>query len=260
MKFHNEIISLLVAIIVPVIVFILIKDILDEKPINKAKTYLFILALILISAIGSGIIINNLLYHYNYFVAIWTFKGVKIAHSLPLILLAIYIFIRPKRIKYLFNVINRYLSSHLTFKYLIIIILLVSFFALYTLRTGNYGMLILGQLEISFRNLLENIFFIRPRSKEIIFAFPLLMIAIHYWHNKKINSSLLLAIFIFSSITIISQINTFCHFHAPFLVSTYRSILGLTLGALVGLVIIFLINKFLSITEKVTNKLDKWEN
>ncbi len=258
-KLYNEYMALLTACVAPVIVFIIIKKILD-KNLDKGKPFIPILVFIFISTIITGIIITTLLFHYNYFVAIWTFRGVKLANTIPILLLAIFLFVRPKRIKYLYQVLDRYFAGILTFKYLFIIVLLTGFLAFYILRTGNYGILILGRAEIGFRELLENIFLVRPRFKEFLFAVPLLMLAINYWKTTKIHSTMMSVILLFASIASISQINTFCHLHSPFITSLYRSFLGLFLGYLIGLFLIFIINRSIIFANKISKKLDTWEN
>lgn len=257
-KTYNEILALIVTIINPVTLFILIKNILDAN--KKTKPILTIFLLVFVTSILSGVIINTLLFHYNYFVAIWTFKGVKIANTIPILLLATFLFVRPKRIKYLYYVLNRFLSKHLTFKYLVVTIFLAFFLIFYTLRTGNHGILILGRIEIIFRELLETIFIVRPRTKEILFAVPLLLMSITYWNSKKLNQTLKYTIFIFASIVSISQINTLCHLHAPFTTSLYRSFLGLLLGYIVGLFFIFVINRSENVIIKISQKINTWEN
>ncbi|GEM_PF-2645959 len=258
-KFFNEIMALIASCVTPVMVFIIIKEILDKDP-TKTRKYIPILLLIFISTVFTGVIINVLLFHYNYFVAIWTFRGVKLASTIPILLLAIYFFVRPKRVKYLYYVLRRYISGVVTFKYLFVALLVAVFLIFYVMRTGNYGILILGKVEIIFRELLETIFIVRPRSKEILFAVPLLMIAIHYWNNPKIDKTLKSLLLLFSSIVSISQINTFCHLHAPFITSLYRSFLGLIIGYIVGRIIIFAFDKFASIANKIALKFDSWEN
>ena len=258
-KLYNEYMALLTACVAPVIVFIIIKKILD-KNLDKGKPFIPILVFIFISTIITGIIITTLLFHYNYFVAIWTFRGVKLANTIPIFLLAIFLFVRPKRIKYLYQVLDRYFAGILTFKYLFIIVFLTLFLAFYILRTGNYGILILGRAEIGFRELLENIFLVRPRFKEFLFAVPLLMLAINYWKTTKIHSTMMSVILLFASIASISQINTFCHLHSPFITSLYRSFLGLFLGYLIGMFLIFIINKSIKFANKISKKLDTWEN
>ncbi len=258
-KLYNEYMALLTACVAPVIVFIIIKKILD-KNLDKGKPFIPILVFIFISTIITGIIITTLLFHYNYFVAIWTFRGVKLANTIPILFLAIFLFVKPKRIKYLYQVLDRYFAGILTFKYLFIIVLLTGFLAFYILRTGNYGILILGRAEIGFRELLENIFLVRPRFKEFLFAVPLLMLAINYWKTTKIHSTMMSVILLFASIASISQINTFCHLHSPFITSLYRSFLGLFLGYLIGLFLIFIINRSINFANKISKKLDTWEN
>jgi hypothetical protein len=138
-------------------------------------------------------------------------------------------------------VIKRYLAQHLTLKYLAIMFLLMIFFVIYILRTGNYGFLV-GNFEIYFRELLEEKLIVRPRTKELLFGYPLLVLTIYVWSKQLFPEVVRKSMVVFSTITSISMINTFCHIHTPVLVSFYRSALGVSLGTIVGLFgLVFLI-------------------
>ena len=82
---------------------------------------------------------------------------------------------------------------------------------------------------------LENVFFVRPRFKEILIGYPALLLG--YWFSdKKINRNVF---WIFNGLGIIaltSVVNSFCHFHTPVLISFYRSVIGLFCGVLISIV------------------------
>jgi hypothetical protein len=257
---YNDFMSFLVATVTPVIIFVEIKKLLDAQKFNSFKHYLISILLIFLSVFGVAIIINTLFFHYDYFVGLRTFRGVKLANTLPILIFAIYLFIKPKRLKYMYHVLDRYLSGHINFKYLSAFLLLIIFMGLYILRTGNYGMLVFGQMEIIFRDLLESIFVVRPRVKEIFFAIPLLVLAISLWSKPNFNSSIKNILLLFSSILMISQINTFCHIHAPFILSLFRIIIGLAIGSVLGFFLLLFIDKLIVIIYKIEKQIYSWEN
>lgn len=98
------------------------------------------------------------------------------------------------------------------------------------LRSGNTGIQI--DVELVLREQLEQIFAIRPRTKEFLIGFPALVLAIvaaarsrHGWWLYAV-----------AAIGTASAVNTFTHFHSPLLVSTLRTIYGMGIGLVMGLV------------------------
>ena len=100
---------------------------------------------------------------------------------------------------------------------------------LFLLRTGNENSAV-SDLELSFRTFLDHVLGVRPRTKEFLFGTPFLFIA-YYYGYKDIRLPLLLM----GAIGQISLVNTFAHIHTPLLISILRTVNGLWLGLIVGL-------------------------
>ena len=100
------------------------------------------------------------------------------------------------------------------------------------LRSGNDSLLSVLSLESLFRDNLEQLFSVRPRTKELL-GHPLLMLFLLSiaWRTRI---SVMLGIG--ALLGQISILNTFCHLHTPLELTITRVLLGLGLGAATGLV------------------------
>lgn len=100
------------------------------------------------------------------------------------------------------------------------------------LRSGNSMIEI--DVELVLREQLEDLFVVRPRTKEFLIGFPALVAGILVaWRSR--HGWWLYAV---AAIGTASAINTFTHFHSPLLISIARTLIGLGLGYLVGLVLL----------------------
>ena len=106
---------------------------------------------------------------------------------------------------------------------------LVIFLMVLIIRSGNFFVFPRFLIEEQFRQSLESIFYVRPRTKEFLIGYPFLLIAFMYV-DGKISRLWIWFFNIVGSIALISVINSFCHLHTPLQVSLYRSVLGLLLG------------------------------
>lgn len=180
-------------------------------------------------------LIIGLLADYRFMLGIELFSGVKLALLLPIILVALYFGLQlgqgslKERLQELFNQNVR------------LITVLAGLFSLGLLavlmaRSGNF-VLPVPAIEKTFRGFLENALYIRPRTKEFLIGYPALFLAaIVALRNKKNWLWLLAAV---AAIAPISVINSFCHIHTPILISMIRTINGLGLGIMIGLVLTF---------------------
>ncbi len=240
----NEISSLILAIVSPVIGFVYLAKYLEQNisAKNKVIHLLGVVLTIFVMSVLLSMIMQNLIFEPAYFWGIAVFKGVKLALVSPLILLAIYLYIKPDRFLCSFFVLKTLVNKYITYKVLLLLAILALILLMYIMRSGNNGILIGGEGELRLRQLLENIFLVRPRTKEIIFAYPLLLILVYYWKDLNIASRNILLIF--ACLVPVSIINTFSHVHTPFYISLYRSFIGMVLGSILGLIII-VFNNFL---------------
>ena len=88
------------------------------------------------------------------------------------------------------------------------------------------------------RSLLETILIARPRTKEFLIGHPALMLAVVLALRDR-RTWLPLAALI-GAIGQISLLNTFCHFHIPLYLSLLRSVHGVWIGAIIGVLVILL--------------------
>ncbi|HEX5324796.1 MAG TPA: DUF5693 family protein, partial [Capsulimonadaceae bacterium] len=118
---------------------------------------------------------------------------------------------------------------------LVIVVLIV-------LRSGNDPGVGVSSTELSFRTLLNKILFVRPRTKEFLFGYPLLVLGLAL--AAKGQRKWLLLFLCAGAIAQADLLDTFCHIHTPLLISVIRSLLGWVIGAVVGTVLYLLYHRF----------------
>lgn len=90
--------------------------------------------------------------------------------------------------------------------------------------------------EIEFRDWLENIFFVRPRIRELFIGYPLFTAGLlARKKDKTINGFFGLTLF-FGSLAVLSSLNTFLHYHSQFIIALFRTAYGIFGGILLGFV------------------------
>ena len=111
------------------------------------------------------------------------------------------------------------------------------------LRSGNDPGVGVSSSELSFRALLNQILYVRPRTKEILFGFPLLVTGLALFYSGRRRWYPLFACA--GAIGMADLLNTFCHIHTPLLISTIRALLGWSIGLIVGVVLYYLLRRVL---------------
>ena len=220
-----------------------------ERSLNIFKSILNLIQVSAISLIGALLMVG-LFADGSFMLKLVSFSGVKAAHLFPIILIFIwFFFIREKDEPSLVK-INNLMEKPLTIKYLIVAGFIGAILVLYVMRTGNESVSV-SEWERTFRTLLDNLLLVRPRTKEFMLGYPLLLFSFYYGYSKKVLPVLLLG-----SIGLISSVNTFAHIHTPLLISVLRTFNGLVLGIVAGVVLIMLSQVCLKIWNKagINNK------
>ena len=187
------------------------------------------------AALWGGQVIGGLQSSREYMYAIENFRGVKLSQALPLALSALIC------VKVMFRgdspreFLGEYRGSGKAAVIAAAVFALAAVF--YILRTGD-GFLSAGVAEQRFRNWLENLLIVRPRTKEFLAAWPSLAVAAVLISRGSRRYALPFAVF--SCVGMASVVNTFCHSRAPLWLSLARSATGLAIGAALGLIIIFI--------------------
>ncbi|MBW7476001.1 hypothetical protein K0T92_14740 [Paenibacillus oenotherae] len=98
-------------------------------------------------------------------------------------------------------------------------------------RTGNSDMVLPYEGEL--RQALSDLFGVRPRTKEWLIGHPLLMAAACMLACRRRGGAWLLPL---GAIGLCSMVNTFTHLHSPLAISLTRSLTGIVLGGIIGIV------------------------
>ena len=187
------------------------------------------LATSLLSLCGAAYV-SGLLTNVTYSLVLQQFRGVSVLHALPILLVAIHVFLYTGRS--VSGQLRKLLRLKVTVPGVLVAAVLAGVGYYYMTRTGNAGQV--TSLELAFRNFLESTFGVRPRTKEFLLAHPLLVLGLFL--SLRYRAAWVL--FIAGVLGQLSMVDTFAHIHSPIMLSLIRSLLGLGLGLLIGLALI----------------------
>lgn len=119
--------------------------------------------------------------------------------------------------------------------------------AILLLRSGNEG-LEPSAVEIRFRDLLERLLFVRPRTKEFLLGHPFLFLGAAMAALGR--PQWLLPCLLVGLVGQVSTLNTFCHIHTPLFISLVRTFHALWLGTLGGAVLTLLARRHFPLPPK----------
>ncbi|MFQ5808953.1 MAG: DUF5693 family protein [Armatimonadota bacterium] len=204
-----------------------------------------------------ALLVVGLLSDRLFMVKVAQFTGVKLSLHLPLLAVgAVYLGAlfasEPSWREQWRLAVDRWraaLATVVPYGHVLIVIVLLAGAAVVMLRSGNEPGFGLSQIELSFRSALERILVVRPRQKEFLVGHPLLLLSIALvlcGPRRQRNDAtdgprttrgtwLLLAC---ATIGQTSLVNTFCHIHTPLRISLLRTVNGLWVGAILGLVLV----------------------
>lgn len=173
------------------------------------------------------------------------FHGVKLVHTLPIILVA---FLALWRIYYghvekwsvsaVWQMLKKTLYSPIVVLWLILIGLIGVFIYFYIGRTGHTAGVPVSALELQVRRILGEVLLVRPRFKEFLIGHPLSLLAL-VCLAKGSRSALTTTLTVIGAIAPVSIANTYMHFTTPtpFTDATIRTFNGLWLGMVFGLIL-----------------------
>lgn len=184
----------------------------------------------LISVISIPYIVA-LLNNVTYMLVLQQYRGVSLLHVAPIVLVAVYVIFYSADVP-IFQTIARFMKMNIKVWWVAAAAIVGIAGMYYLSRTGNAGQVL--PLERWFRAMLEDTFGVRPRNKEFMFAHPLLLFGLYLALKYR------KAVFLFTIGVIgqLSMIDTFAHIHTPLSISAIRIVLGLVLGAAIGLIYI----------------------
>ncbi|WP_025114746.1 DUF5693 family protein [Lysinibacillus fusiformis] len=227
--------ALIIAVLAPT--YAVIKS--AQGSTKMSKILVQYLKAVAISLIGIVIVIG-LLNGNAFMTGFATFKGVKLVYLIPIMGALLFTLIEINRLadqnikKSLSNTVTL-LNKELKYWHVLLLIVVAGIGLFYISRTGNSGSV--SDLELAFRQWLENTLYVRPRTKEFLIGFPFFILALYVMGiNRKWGSILLIP----GVIGFLSIVNTFTHLHIPVAVSVLRTLYSVSLGFVIGLVFILI--------------------
>ena len=185
----------------------------------------------------------------SYFLEFEIFRGIKITFILPLVLVAIAFLQR-------FNVVDELrknvpatqqikelLDKSISVKVFLAIMIVLGAFVVLIARSGHTSGMPVSGAEIKIRAMLEQLFYARPRSKEIFFGHPAFMLAFAAF-LKKFPKMICFVLVMAGTIGQSSMVETFAHMRTPIFMSFMRGLDGLIPGAIIGAVLIVCLQFF----------------
>ncbi|MDE2126899.1 MAG: hypothetical protein KGJ62_09945 [Armatimonadetes bacterium] len=130
-------------------------------------------------------------------------------------------------------------------RYGALLLILVALIALLIVvaRTGNDSGVGASSVELRFRDLLDRLMPVRPRTKEFLVGHPAFVLALAWWFRGRRKPAI--CAFVVGSLGQVSILNTFCHIHTPLIISVWRVCSGLVVGGAIGLIAFFVFEKYL---------------
>ena len=205
----------------------------QQRPIWQ-QIIVSLVILLGINAIGMYTIVTSLA-DIKYIMNVEYFRGVKVAFLVPLILFVVNylaVFVGGSHLK---KFLNDFLQS--SPNYLILGLALIGLVGLYLYiaRSGNTSGVSVSSLELRTREVLETIFIARPRFKEIIIGYPALFALVYLYHKYK-REAVVFILGLGIVMGSISMVNSFSHVFTAVAISAQRTLAGLIVGIVIGLI------------------------
>lgn len=186
---------------------------------------------IILITLSGALLIAALLSNNKFMLGIEQFSGIKISYLVPLFLVLAIMWLKVNKGKLM---ILENIKKPILIEHVIIMAFFAVFLVIYISRSGNFSFLPVLSIEEKIRIFLEKTLIARPRNKEFLIGYPVLLLAMsmNYLKIKEFK----IPIIIIGTIGPVTLINTFCHIHTPFLFSILRTFNGVWLGLALGLI------------------------
>ena len=192
-----------------------------------------------------GLAIAGMLNDLPYYIRAEQFPGVKISVFVPLAIVAIYYFFSLTRA-------SDQIKSPITWSTAILGMVTLGALAFMIARTGNDSPTGVSGTELAFRNILDQILPVRPRTKEFLVGHPALFIGIGLLAYVKGNKERMERLGSWATLALMvgamgqtDIVNTMCHLHTPVYLSLLRIAEGVVLGSIIGLVLWMIVKRLL---------------
>ncbi|MEN6357029.1 MAG: DUF5693 family protein [Armatimonadota bacterium] len=239
-------VALLSALVFPVLAAINVTKGSPDSPKTMPMPYCRILgrfAGAVMTVAAGGMLIVGLLSQREFMLRINQFAGVKFAHLLPVLILALLYGSQvawvkatwsAQKEKFIRTLKEVSANPMLIWQVGLMAVLLVVV-GIMVARSGNDAGVGVSPLELKLRAILDKVLYVRPRTKEFLIGYPALILGIAF--ALKGHRSWAAPLIVIGSIGLVSALNTFCHIHTPIALSLIRVLNGAVVGGLIGFIL-----------------------
>lgn len=220
---------------------------ISASAITAIKAMARMSAVTLVGAVS----VVGLLWSRVYMVHAEQFAGIKAAHAIPVVLIALLMVVglpgvlgRDERRRRMASLMDTPLKLGMLLTGAVALVVIA--FAL--ARTGNDPGVGVSGVELRLRSLLDALLVVRPRTKEFMIGHPAMLMALAFWFRGRARVAR--PLFVLGVLGQVSLLNTFCHIHTTLLLSVIRGLLGLGLGAVIGLALYWVTETLLSRSDR----------
>jgi len=230
-----------------VITFPTLSCLLFMKPEARSvgKSVLALLKMCAISYIGA-ILMVGMMADILFMLKLDQFVGVKLAHVVPIVAVPFILYIWNEEKPLTF--VKQLLEKALDYKWTMLGVLVAVAGVIYLSRTGNSGAE-LSAAESAMRTFLNDAMGVRPRSKEFLIGYPFTLLL--FWMGASRKNWILTIPAIIGQV---SLVNTYAHIHTALIMSMQRSLNGLILGIVVGVLLIVGVKILFALYHKLEQK------
>ena len=215
---------------------------------------------VVLSLIGAAYL-SAILTDSRFMLEIDIYRGVKLTFMLPVLLTAV-LFVRRydllevagKGLKALWQRLNGILDTNLSFRYVVVLGVLLFIVYYFIGRSGHTGGVSVPAIEIKMRNFLETVMYARPREKEFMIGHPAFFLAV--WASYRCVPRWWQFVLVCGAV--IGQgslVQTFCHMRTPVVMSLIRAVDGYLVGLVFGIVgVVLFAGVFLPLLVKIKRR------
>jgi len=196
-----------------------------------------------------GLLVAAVLSSRAFMLRIDQFAGVKVAQIAPILILGL-LFIGgiawrsdtwQAQTRRFGNGFRHAMSNPVVVWQMLGLVALLVILGLMVARSGNDAGVGVSPLELKFRSLLDRVVLVRPRTKEFMIGYPLLLCGLAFAVRGYRNWGA--PLIVVGSIGLVSALNTFCHIHTPVMLSVLRVVNGAVVGTAIGLILYALVRR-----------------
>lgn len=198
-----------------------------------------------------------------YFLEFNIFRGIKLTFVLPIVLVAVAFLQR-------FDVfdgkmddcegvaaqLKKILDMPIRVKTLVLFFVVLIAGVVFVARSGHTSGMPVSGAELKFRAYLEQLFYARPRTKELLIGHPAFMLAAAAF-MRKWPTMLIFALVLVATIGQGSMVETFAHMRTPVFMSFARGLGGIAIGAVLGSVAIVFVEIFQALLSRAAKEKEK---